>query len=213
MLTELLVTVPPIVEPLTIDDLKAHLHIMGSAEDSYLSLLIPQCRDELEHIMRTTFLTQTLQATFTLPELTQTTIAGFIGNAQNYFIELVHPPVQSISTVELEYIPGQFHTLNFTLDPAQTSDYFIQPGSPPKLWLFASAFNNILYPLEPNYIAVQGFPSVRVTYVAGYTTLTLPKRLVALLMQLAAYRFYNREDMSFPSTLMDGAQGGRTWHL
>jgi uncharacterized phiE125 gp8 family phage protein len=138
---ELIVSVAPAVEPLTLDEVKAHLRYTGTAEDVALGIQLTAAREQCELVVRRAFVTQTLEL-----RLHAWPAADMVA--------LPRPPLQEVLAVEYTTADGQLHTL-----PA--SDYVVygqaDPGrlylKPGKSW--------------PGDELMPG-PAITVRYVAGY---------------------------------------------
>jgi len=54
---------PPAVEPVTLDEAKAHLRLDSNEDDTYVSALIAAARERVELFLRRALITQTFEFT------------------------------------------------------------------------------------------------------------------------------------------------------
>ncbi len=82
----LTVVTPPAEEPVSLETVKAHLRVSGSAEDTLLAAYLQAAREMGEGVARRAFMTQTLRLT----------LDDFPSNA---ILKLPRPPLQSVGAV------------------------------------------------------------------------------------------------------------------
>lgn len=84
---------PPEVEPVTLDEAKAHLRLETVADDAYVTALIRAARERVELYLRRALITQAFEFT----------IDGFPANPafaySTSFIDLPRPPLQSVESI------------------------------------------------------------------------------------------------------------------
>lgn len=85
---------PPAVEPVTLDEAKAHLRLDSNADDAYILALITAARERVELFLRRALITQTFE--FTLD--------GFPASQALIFstsvIDLPRPPLQAVESIK-----------------------------------------------------------------------------------------------------------------
>ncbi len=96
---------PPAVEPVTLDEVKAHLRLDSDTDDAYVSALITAARQRVELYLRRALITQTFE--FTLD--------GFPASPSLVFeatvIDLPRPPLQAIESIKYLDTAGSEQTL------------------------------------------------------------------------------------------------------
>lgn len=166
----------PTIEPVTLDEVKAHIRESGDESDPLLQIYVQASREYAEAATGLALLTQTWEATFDRDWPGR----WWDGNAYQR-IWLPKPPLQSVSSVQ--YIdPNDGSTK--TLDPSQ---YQVV-----KLPLVSY--------IEPAY-GVGSWPSVRdqpdtitVQFIAGYTAAALvPAKIRLAALMMAAHAYATRE--------------------
>ena len=96
---------PPAVEPVTIDEAKAHLRLDSNADDAYVEALITAARDRVEIFLRRALITQTFE--FTLDGFPVSPSLIFTTSV----IDLPRPPLQSIESIKYLDTAGSEQTL------------------------------------------------------------------------------------------------------
>jgi uncharacterized phiE125 gp8 family phage protein len=89
---------PPEVEPITLEEAKAHLRLDGDADDAYVSALITAARERVELFLRRALTTQSFEYT----------LDGFPASS---VIDLPRPPVQSVESIQYTDTAGNVQTL------------------------------------------------------------------------------------------------------
>lgn len=182
-MTHLLIT-PPTAEPVTLEEVKAHLVVTTDADDTLLLALLTAAREYVESPgLNRALLTQTWEVTLDqFPHVCQQTPHGEL--------LLPRPPLQSVTSVKYYDGAGVQQTLPVT-------DYYVdvthEPGRiAPTVGLW--------WPLTLERIA-----AVTVRYVAGWTTVSLvPRRYKQAILFLLAHWYENREPLiigSIPARL------------
>jgi uncharacterized phiE125 gp8 family phage protein len=98
---------PPEIEPVTIEEAKAHLRLEGDADDGYPSALITAARERVELFLRRALITQVFECT----------IDDF--PAYDRAIDLPRPPLQSVQWIKYLDTAGVLQTLDpgiYTVD-------------------------------------------------------------------------------------------------
>lgn len=180
------ILVPVAQEPLTLDEVKAHLRLDSgfTSDDTYITALISEAREYGEYECRRAFAPQTIQALLDIPMRPAGPLSGAIGFRAS-MIEIPQPPVTSMTTVEGETTPGTFQVIdpvNYILDTA---------SSPGRVYLLASAYSF----LGSQWTLWIGpyIPRFRLTYQAGYVSGTIPFTLKRAMLELIAYWYSYRE--------------------
>jgi uncharacterized phiE125 gp8 family phage protein len=161
----------PTAEPVTLAECKVDLRVDHTADDTLITALIVNCRQEAELLARRSFVNQTLELS----------LSGWpCDNA----IRLPFPPLVSITSVTYTDVDNVSATMPCT-------DYIaivdLEPGlvtlAKGKTWPTA-----ILRPIMP----------IRVRYVAGYgaTAASVPERYKTLIRALVAVRYEYRDEIT-----------------
>lgn len=137
---------PPAVEPLTIQEAKAHLRVDSDVEDSYISSLIVAARQTAEIWLRRALITQTILSTLAIQEMPSGRLSGPVERPSKA-LELPRPPLQEVLSVEVEERPGIWRSL-------PTTSYAVDVDEEP----------GIIYPTSGCWNGSR----IRVTYKAGY---------------------------------------------
>lgn len=137
---------PPAVEPLTIQEAKAHLRVDSDVEDSYISSLIVAARQTAEIWLRRALITQTICFTITIEKNPSGRLSGPV-ECRSKVIELPRPPLQEVVSVEVEQGPGNWLSLPST-------DYVVDVMEEPGILFPSSGYWN--------------GSKFRITYKAGY---------------------------------------------
>lgn len=160
------VTVPPAVEPITVDEAKLHSRIDQTVEDSLITRLITVARIQCEDIAARKFITQTLQG-------------GLECWPQDGIIQLPWLPAQSVSSITYIDINGATHTVNsaiYAFDAKRNRIYL-------------KDFE--VWPTE----ALRYFDAITVTWVAGYGAAgtDVPAPYLQAILLLTGHLYENRE--------------------
>ena len=89
---------PPEVEPVTLEEAKAHLRLESDADDAYVSALVTAARERVELFLRRALITQTFEYT----------LDGF---PPKPLIDLPRPPLQSVESIQYMDSAGNVQTL------------------------------------------------------------------------------------------------------
>jgi uncharacterized phiE125 gp8 family phage protein len=160
------VTSQPAVEPVTLAEAKNWLKVIGTTDDSLITMLIESTRQTLEDRLDLKFITQTV-----VQKIDKWPAHSVEFNLETY-------PVQSVTSIEYKTGTG---TATFSTDQ-YTADTTRQPA---RIYLNEGA-------TWPTLKAEQ--EAVSITFVAGYgdTADDVPVKLKQLLLHLLAYAYENR---------------------
>jgi len=212
------VTVPVAVEPLSLLELRStttgsYLRVDFTDDDLVLSSLITQCRADAERMTGKAFAPQTIQAMWTMPQISGNNLAGakllYDQDFYNYNESLGANP----------YSPAPF-ILTLPQPPlvaVSLFEYRITAFAAWQTWpaLVGSTPNYVVDTLPiPGVVYLQYPPPAyqyRLTYTCGYST--LPPELKLALLQYIAWKYENRlgEDKSDELRLI--FMGRKTWVL
>jgi len=167
--TGIKVSSAPALEPVTVAELKTYMGLDTTAYDTMLTGFITACRDAIEKHSGRTFINTTFE--LYLDEFP----------LDNGCIELINPPVQSVSSIYYNQESDGVSTL------LASSKYLLDSVS--------------LYPrIQPAY--GESWPAtrdmlnaVKVTYIAGYgsAAANVPQNVKSCIMAIAADLFEHRE--------------------
>lgn len=160
------VITPPVLEPVTMPEMREHLRVEHTEEDTLIDSLITAARELCEETTRRAFITQTIRLS-----LEEWPGYGYIG--------LPRPPLQSVSAVR--YVDESDNQLTFA-----SSNYVVETARE-GLFLRSGAS-------WPSVTLRVGSP-ITVEYVAGYgdTPQYVPERYRQAIRLLAAHWYDRRE--------------------
>ena len=191
----LTVVQPPTVEPVTLDEAKAHLRVTDSAQDSYIQALIRAAREWCEQFQGRAYIQQRLRLQL------ETWPSG-------RRIVLPRPPLVSVESVS--YRNDEGHVIVF--DPsAYRVDTASEPGAivlaPDRGW--------------PGEMLDEGLP-IQVDFTAGYgaDAAAVPQRVRQAVLLYVAFLFENRGDslgqVGLPKAVRDAIEAllwpDRVWY-
>jgi uncharacterized phiE125 gp8 family phage protein len=160
-------TIPPVVEPLSVQDVKANLRVEVSTDDLLLARLIRGCRGQAEEYLGRGFLPQTWRYT------------------QDVWTNTIRLPRAPLRSVVVKYYDaaGVLRTL---ASSAYLVDTDVEPGvvrlAPNQVWPALQAFRPA---------------AVQVTYVVGYADAgAIPPAIVDGVHLLVGRRYQRRGDDS-----------------
>ena len=162
-------TIDPAVEPLTLEETKGHLRVDWSDEDAYLLTLIRSARAHAEQFLRRALLTQTWRLT----------LDGF---PCTDVLPLPRPTLQAVSAFTYIDTAGQQQTVDSAIYRVDADAF---PGrivlGYAQVWPFTQAVRN----------------AVSVTYTAGYgdDAAAVPDDIRAALLLLIGHWYANRESV------------------
>lgn len=171
---------PPAVEPVTLNEAKAHMRVDGTDEDSLIEQLIKVARRWCEKYQRRAYITQTWE--LWLDGWPQ----DAAGNSSDY-IYIPRPPLQSVSSVKYY----DTDDVEYTLDGA---DYFVDDKSEPGRIVLAYGKSWPSTTLRPAN-------GICVTFVTGYgnTGDDVPGEVKQAILLLVAHWFEHREAVQIGS--------------
>lgn len=159
---------PPEVEPVTVSEVKSHLRIDGSDEDTLLALYIKAAREHVETITRRALISQQWQ--LTLDDWWD-----------DDYLEIPLPPLIRIDSLSYRDEAGDVNTVS-------SSSYVVVDDYDPGRIAWAegvSAPTSELYP----------YGGVMITFTAGYGTSgdDVPEGIRQAIRLLAGFYYENRE--------------------
>lgn len=158
-------TVAPAFEPVTLTEVKAHLRVDGSDEDTILGIYISSAREWGERFCRRVFCTSTWA--LTLHEWPEEAI------------EIPNPPLASVTTIT--YVDGAGAVQTWS-----SSEYTVRTAVTPGLVIPKYGYS------WPSHRSSKD--AIVVTYVAGQAQADIPTPIKVGLLQLIAHWFENREE-------------------
>jgi uncharacterized phiE125 gp8 family phage protein len=177
--TSLTVVTAATSEPVSLAEMRVHLRVIDTAEDDLISSLITTARQYIEDQTQLAIATQTYRLTldgFPLADISDYTRADGFYYSSAVPITLPRSPVSSVSSITYVDTAGTTQTLSSSLYRVATDSL---PGR------VAPAYNQT-WPWTQDVIE-----SVKVTFVAGYTT--APKTLTAAIKLLVGHLYQHRE--------------------
>lgn len=178
------VVTPPALEPVTLSQAKAHLRVDFDDDDAAILMFISAARERVEDITYSRLITQTLLLTQdAFPWAGYVSVwpspwQGLLGNA----IELLNPPVQSVTQVQYVDTNNVTQTLlGSTLRLDSSSKPVRLSPAPGTMWPVTAPVTS----------------AVGVTFVAGYgaTGDFVPARFTEAIKLLCGHYYLNREEI------------------
>lgn len=184
------VTVPPTEQPITLDQLKAHLRITSVVWDDYLTSLLPVATDIVQQYLGRKLITQTLQMSLDESANSNAWWDGTLqASAYSVFggaspvIELAWLPCASVAEIKIFDEDD-----NETIVPS--SVYQVDTIDPDK-WARIALRRSQVWPTTNGRALV----SFQVTYVVGYGLADdVPPAITHGTLMVAAYLYANRGD-------------------
>ena len=181
----------PVSEPVTRDELKTHLRIIGTSEDDYLDDLLAEARQEIEDTTGLAFISQ--EWLLTLDHWPQTREAWWDGEREAH-VNVIHDGEQW-AQVQLPRYPL------ITVDSVTVYD---EDGTSSAVTI-ADVFNTDASFLRGRLalkrsatwpIALQAISAIEIAYTAGYgaNATDVPAPLKRAIRQMAAYMYEHRGD-------------------
>lgn len=161
--------IAPVIEPVSLAELKLHVRVDHSDEDELLSAIITASRELVEDITRRALLTQTWD--YSIP---------YWPNSN--FIKLPGGNLQTITSVKWKDTDGTETTLTVT------DDYLVETNG--------TGIGRVVLPYGEVWPSDTLYPSnpITIRYVAGWTTAALvPYGIKAACLLIAANLYSNRE--------------------
>ena len=166
----------PASEPVSLSDAKLHLRVDGSDDDALISALIVAARQSAEHQTSRALITQTLRLT----------LDAFPSGSDG--VELLRPPVQSISAVQ--YVDASGNTVTLS-----TTQYGVDTVSQPA-WLLP--VYGTAWPATRDQAN-----AVQIDYVAGYGTAAAVPQAIKQWMLLAIGDMYASREATVIGTIAE----------
>lgn len=169
------------VDPVLVADIKTHLRIDHSSDDSYLTSLITLATKRVENDTHRALITQTLKVIYD----------SFPGGR---LINLIRSPVQSVTHVKYYPETGTLTTLSsdyYRLDSASTPARIILKDG----WCWPTTWDD--------------FNAIEIQFVAGYgaSGASVPPEIVHAIKLLVGHYYNNREastGIAMPQMIADG---------
>ena len=164
-LGQLFVTSSPTEEPITLTEAKLHLRVDHDDDDTLISSLITAARQYVELSTRRALVTQTHQ--YVLEEF-----------PCDDEIELIRPPVQSVTSIQYVDMAGNTQTFS-------TDNWRFIAGEPGQVELKLNKFWPVAQPIGN---------AVTITYIAGYGAASaVPEIAKAAIKLYLGHLYENRE--------------------
>ncbi len=191
------VTAPPTVEPVVLADLRStstgsYLRVDFTDDDAVLNMLISQCRADAERMTGKSFAPQTIQAMWTMPQISGNNLAG----ARLLYDQDFYNYNESLGANPFSPAPFILPMPQPPLVAVSLFEYRITAFNPWQTWpaLVGSTPNYVVDTLPmPGVVLLQYPPPAyqyRLTFTAGYAT--LPPDLKLKLLQYIAWKYENR---------------------
>lgn len=178
MATRVTVITPPTDTPVTLTEAKAWLRVTDDAEDSLITSAIKTATDYVERWLRRSLMTQTLQAHWNQWP-------------RDGVIELLRPPIQSMTSIQWRYNASSSYQ---TLDPNLYVFDCPDADWPARITRRYSAVWPYLYG-EPDSILIQ--------YVAGWSV--VPEEIRTAILRMVE-RVFDSRGQSMDGRLSDGVE-------
>ncbi len=168
---------PPEVEPVTLAEAKAHLRLETTADDAFVTSLIPAARELVEIFLRRALITQTWELT----------LDGFPWNRYLVYsvsaIDIPRPPLQSVEWIKYTDTAGQVQTMR--------PDQYVVDASSDQMGRVALAWTEF-WPLTRYTIN-----SVAIRFKAGYgdSPEDVPPGIRLAICRQVSDLYENREDV------------------
>jgi uncharacterized phiE125 gp8 family phage protein len=168
------VTTGPVLEPVSLTEVKAQCRIDGTAEDTYLGTLITAAREYCEGIDWRAYLTQTIEL-------------WLEHWPHDDEIELPRPPLQSVTSIEYY----DTSDVKYTMSPL---DYYVDTVSTP------GAVHLKYGKIWPT-TALRDYNAICVTYKAGATAAANVPAVVKQAMLLLIGHWYENREATISGTV------------
>jgi uncharacterized phiE125 gp8 family phage protein len=167
---------PPAIEPVTLDEAKAHLRLDTDTDDAYVSALIVAARERVELFLRRALITQTFE--YTLDQ--------FLASS---FIDLPRPPLRSVDWIKYIDAAGNQQTL--------PPEVYVVDASSNEMGRVALAWNQF-WP-----ITRWSINSIVIRFVAGYGDKAedVPQAIRHGILIEISNLYENREDIVIGQTI------------
>ncbi len=161
---------PPEVEPVTLDEAKAHLRLDTDADDVYVSALITAARERVELFLRRALITQAFEYT----------LDGF---ATTQVIDLPRPPLQAVESIQYVDTAGIIQPLS--------QEHYVVDASSGEIGRVSLAWNRF-WPITRSSIN-----NVIIRFTAGYgeSAEDVPRVIRQGILIEISNLYENREDI------------------
>ncbi len=161
-------TAAPTIEPITLDEAKAHLFITHNDDDAYIGTLITVARQACEEKTDLSLISQTH--------------TGYAGEFSR-IMELRKSPVQTISTVK-------YYDLENVLQTVAATDYMLSPAGARSAVVFAENYSFPRIYARPD--------AIRIEYIAGFGSAagSVPAPIKQAMLLLIGSYYAQRESIS-----------------
>lgn len=162
------VSAAPSAEPVTTAEVKANSRVTSTAEDSLIDTFIQTAREHCEEVSYWAFITRTL-------------VSKLECWPCDDCIELLYPPLQSVTSIVYTDSAGGSHTFD-------SSNYIVDTHSIPGRIILKYG---MVWPTE----TLQNGPAITITYVTGFGDAAddVPAKYKAAIKAYASAYFENRE--------------------
>jgi uncharacterized phiE125 gp8 family phage protein len=161
---------PPEVEPVTLEEAKAHLRLNDDSDDAYVSALITAARERVELFLRRALITKAFECA----------LDSF---PANQVIDLPRPPLQSVESIQYVDTAGTVQTL--------APDDYVVDASSSEIGRVALAWNRF-WPITRSSIN-----SILIQFTAGYGDAAedVPQTIRQGILIEISNLYENREDV------------------
>ncbi len=212
------VTVPVSVEPVSLPDLRSvstgsYLRVDFTDDDTVLTALISQCRADAERMTGKAFAPQTIQAMWTMPQLS----GDMLSAAKLLYGQDFYQYNETLGANPFSPAPFVLTLPMPPLTAVSLFEYRITAFNAWQTWpQSVSGVNNYVVDTLPipGIVYLQYPPPAyqyRLTYTCGYTT--LPPELKLMLLQYIAWKYENRLGEDKSDELRNIFLGRKSWVL
>lgn len=205
-------------EPVTLSDLRStttgsYLRVDFTDDDTVLSALIIQCREDAEIKTGKALAPQTIQAIWTMPQVNAGSLSGFRLLYEQDFYQYN----ESLGANPFSPAPFVLPMPQPPLVAVSLFEYRITAFAAWQTWpqMVGNTPNYVVDTLPlPGVVYLQYPPPAyqyRLTYTAGYST--LPAGLKLALMQYIAWKYENRLAEDMPAELLNAFVARKMWVL
>ena len=158
---------PPALEPVSLDEAKAHLRVTSADEDAYIASLITAAREWCEGFQQRAYVTQTRKLV----------LDRFPGGCAIY---LPRPPLQSVTSIVYTDSEGAQYTVD-------ADSYIVDTDAEPGRIVLA-------YGASWPSVTLRPAAGVEITYVAGYGDASdVPQKVKQAMLLLVGHWYEQRE--------------------
>lgn len=170
---------PPAIEPVSLEEAKAHIRQDSPADDAYITGLITEARETIENLARRALISQTWRLSLDRWPAVD-------------YISLPRPPLASVTS--LIYLDQAGDDTTWA-----SSNYIVDSDSEPGRLVLAY---NVSWPSTPTLYPVN---PIQITYVAGYgdEAADVPAMWKKAILMLLGHWYENRETAMAGSPVKD----------